>query len=314
MQIKHVLLGLFVIPLLSCVGLSQSLMERELTTLAQEVATVANLKLTGHNIAIGDILDAEGNATQLGQLIAEELSHALSDKQGKFKIVDRTHFQTLMDEVDKRALLDDRTVLSLGKMVGISVVVYGTIYQQADQYRIFFKYALLEQQVKDNLCRSHITRLPSVDRMYQTPVKDKETRPNTSKDEAKEEKSPQSGFPPYQDGSLVVQFKGCNSSGYAVQCTYEVTSFGRSETFIAYSEGTFLQQGARRAAPTALYMNGNQSGYQLSTVLEANRPSQLIIQFQGVSGGASPNLNLHARTPTIFDFNYTNTNFLINKQ
>lgn len=312
MQITYFLLGLAVIPLLPFTGLSQSLMERELTTLTQEVATVANTKLAGHNIAIGDILDAEGNSTQLGQLIAEELSHALSGKQEKFKIVDRTHFQTLMDEVNNRALLDDRTVLSLGKMVGISVVVYGTIYQYTDQYRIFLKFALLEQQVKDNLCRSQITRLPSVDKMYQTLVKDKITSSKNNEDKEKKDASP-IAFPAFQDGSLIVQFKGCNTTGSVVHCSYDITSFGRSETFIAYSEGTYLQQGARRAAPTALYMNGNQSGYQLSTVLEANRTGQLIVQFQGFSGSISSILNLHARTPTIFDFNYLSTNFLINK-
>jgi len=305
MQIRASLLSFVIVFCLPILGITQSTFEREILSLAEEVAAVANEHLMGQNIAIGDILDSDGNTVELGKLLADELSYALSGQRGNFKIVDRSHFKTLMDEIDKRALLDDKTVLKLGKIVGISVVVYGKIYRQSDHYRIFLKYAILEKQVIDNLCRGRLTRVPSVDAMFQpNPVKAQdETNPSM--------KSLPAIFPPYQEGNINIQFNGCKIQGDIAECTYSVKSIGRNETFFAYCDGTYLQQGYRNSAPVSLYMSNQQSSYQLSVVLEANKPIVLTLQFRGFSGATTSSINLHARTPATFDFNYLNTNFTI---
>lgn len=314
MQMKSVLLLGMLMCLTFALSWSQSLLELEIMNLARDVESVVGERLVGHNIAISDILDADGNAVELGKLIADELSFALGGQQDKFKIVDRSHFNTLMDEIDKRALLDDRTVLSLGKMVGISVVIYGKIYRQPDHYRIFLKYALLEQQVTDNLCRGRLTRLPSVDAMFHPKPPSNISAQGTPKDNSGSPNNiTTSSIAPFQNGTLIIQFNGCAASGSTVQCSYTVTSLGRNETFFVYREGTFLQQGQRRSSPVLLSMNNQQSSHQLSTVLEANKPSTLMLQFRDFSGNVATSINLNGRTPTNFDFSYPVNNFIINK-
>lgn len=288
---------------------SQSVFDREIRVIADDFATAANVSLAGHNIAIGDILDAEGQPVKLGKLLAEELTFALRGQSDRFNIVDRTHFQTLMDEVEmgSSGLLDDKTVLKLGRMIGISAIIYGNIYQQSNHYTIYLKYAILERQTLAPLCRGGLSRVPSVDKLYE-----QESAAPTLPSRADEPASTNpSRYAPYQIGSLKVEFTGCTPNGSTIECRYTITSIGRNESFMLLSEGTYLQRGNRRSAPALMSVNGQQSTYQLSTTLIANRPVSAVLQFRGFSTTGPATLNLRAKTPSVYEFDYPLNNLPI---
>ncbi|MBC6995163.1 CsgG/HfaB family protein [Neolewinella lacunae] len=280
----------------------QSVFDREVKIIAEEIAAVAKSSLTGHNIAIGDILDADGNAVQLGSLLADEISYALSTSAEPFTIVDRSHFQKLMDEVDLGAngLLDDNTVIRLGRMTGISAIVYGKIYQQADHYRIYFKYCLLEKQTIGALCRGYLTRVPSIDGKY-TGTKAKAAP--TGSGGSPPQVASSGAYEVFKSGPIQIQLDDCAHASGGVNCTFTVSSSGRNETLILFGEGTYLSQGNRRVGPVGIYLDGRQSTYQLSAPLVAGRPYKALVQFPGrFTNGAT--LTLRGKTYSIYEFDY----------
>lgn len=294
--------------LVPCMGISQTMFDTEMEAIAQSVRQVAGQELEGHNIAIGDILNSEGNKTALGKRIADELSYALSTKGANFKVVNRKHFQALMDEVDRQALLDDRTVLRLGRMVGISVVVYGVLHQESNNYRVLLKYALLEAQTTHALCRGTLTRLPSVDAMYQPKFVKEPSIPAEETMKPRTEAKPRSSeLSVFRSGHLQLVFKGCEQEFGVLKCEYEVLSFNRNESFMIFAENSFLEQGQRRVRPHSVVMGMERSSVHLSTVLEANKVSRFFLYFNDFIAGRPATLNLHARTPTHFNFDFTSS-------
>src|SRR2546425_7415993 len=71
--------------------------EKEVKALASVVAD--NLvKASKMTVAVVDFTDLQGNVTELGRFLAEEVSVALSGAGKGIEVVDRTHLKTLLQE------------------------------------------------------------------------------------------------------------------------------------------------------------------------------------------------------------------------
>ena len=57
-----------------------------------------------------DFTDLQGNVTELGRFLAEELSITLSESEKGFEIVDRTHLKAILQEnkLSTTGLMDPR--------------------------------------------------------------------------------------------------------------------------------------------------------------------------------------------------------------
>lgn len=80
-------------------------------------------------VAVTNFTNLEGDVTELGRFLAEEFSIALAEFATEFKVVDRTHLKTLLDEyqLNSTGLIDPETALKLGKFAGVNALVTGTI-------------------------------------------------------------------------------------------------------------------------------------------------------------------------------------------
>ncbi len=82
-------------------------------------------------VAAVDFTDLQGQATELGRLLAEELSTelAMTAKALGPQIVDRNHLRAVLKEheLSSEGLIDPKTAKELGRFAGIDVVVTGNV-------------------------------------------------------------------------------------------------------------------------------------------------------------------------------------------
>lgn len=114
--------------------------EREIKNLSSTMAE--NIFKTGKKtIAVVDFVDLRGNVNELGRFMAEEFSVALAGAKKGFKIVERTHLKTILEEhkLTSTGLIDPATAKKLGQITGVDALVTGTITPFGDSVRLAVK-------------------------------------------------------------------------------------------------------------------------------------------------------------------------------
>jgi hypothetical protein len=76
-----------------------------------------------------DFTDLQGQGTELGRFLAQELSDQLVSEAKTFALVDRANLQFLLKEnkLTMEGLIDPNTSRKLGGMIGIDTIIMGTI-------------------------------------------------------------------------------------------------------------------------------------------------------------------------------------------
>lgn len=114
--------------------------QREIPSTAMSIADdiVASSKRT---VAVVDFTDLQGNVTELGRFVAEEMALGLVTARKGLSVVDRTHLKVLMQEnkLDATGVIDPATARKIGQILGVEALVTGTITPFADTVRIVVK-------------------------------------------------------------------------------------------------------------------------------------------------------------------------------
>jgi TolB-like protein len=105
-------------------------------TMAQKIAAAKKSK-----IAVVDFTDLQGDVTELGRFIAEEFSIAIAGAGKGFRVVDRTHLNSIIKEhkLSATGIIDPKTARKLGKIAGVEALVTGTLTPFGDTVRIAVK-------------------------------------------------------------------------------------------------------------------------------------------------------------------------------
>jgi len=114
--------------------------EREIKNISSVLSE--NISKTGKKtVAVVDFTDLQGNVTELGRFLAEELSVALSEVGKGFEVVDRIHIKSLLKEhqLALTGLIDPTTARKLGEIAGVHALVTGTITPFGDSIRLAVK-------------------------------------------------------------------------------------------------------------------------------------------------------------------------------
>lgn len=114
--------------------------EKEIKELSEKIA---NQVESSHKkaIAVVDLIDLQGNTTELGRFLAEEISVELMSAGKKFEIIDRNHLKSIMKEhkFSMSGLVDPNTVKKLGQIAGVDAIVTGTVTAFGDSIRVTCK-------------------------------------------------------------------------------------------------------------------------------------------------------------------------------
>lgn len=114
--------------------------EAEIEKVAERLAVkIANLPSA--TVAVVDFTDLQGRVTELGRYYAEELSIALVNAPGGFKVIDRGHLKALLAEhkFQTSGVVDEKTAAELGRIAGVTILITGTVTEIEGSLRLAVK-------------------------------------------------------------------------------------------------------------------------------------------------------------------------------
>jgi len=114
--------------------------ERELKELSANM--ISKIDQSGKkSIAVTDFTGLQGEVTELGRFIAEELSIELMNNVKKFEIIDRNHLKSIMKEhkFALSGLVDPKTIKEIGKIVGVDAIITGSVIPFGDNIKVTCK-------------------------------------------------------------------------------------------------------------------------------------------------------------------------------
>jgi len=122
--------------------ITHSLLSYEKEIKAISLSTAESIVNAGKKIiAVVDFTDLQGNVTELGRFLAEELSVALASAGKGFEVVDRTHLKKIIEEhkLSSTGLIDPQTARELGQIAGVEALIAGSITPFGDSVRLAVK-------------------------------------------------------------------------------------------------------------------------------------------------------------------------------
>lgn len=283
--------------------LCQNITDRELAQLAEDLAKAVESKMSGQNIAIADFVDNDDKPSSLGKYLSEEFSYTLVNKAAnKFKVIDRTQLRRLMDEagIGDKGMVDPASVQKLGRLEGITAVVYGKLIPASSAIKVYVKVVVLEKQVNEITVRGELTRTPTIDGFLGLELGEKEEKVPVN--ETRPAASPTA---PYTYQHIQINLLGCTRNGSFVDCELQITSIGKDDNFSLKVDKSRLVDAAWNSCyATQLSMGGKTSSVQGAQPLRANTPATAIVRFANVPASVSfyPMLELNCNSYSAYSF------------
>jgi TolB-like protein len=102
--------------------------DTKLKSLTDTIAKKINLK-GKKKVAVWDISDANGDITNLGKYLSEEISVNLTNAAQTYNMMDRNHLKTILKEheLNSEGFIDENTAKELGKWAAVDAIVTGTV-------------------------------------------------------------------------------------------------------------------------------------------------------------------------------------------
>lgn len=94
-----------------------------------------------HTVTVADFTDLQGNVTELGRFISEELSTQLVLDAKNFSVVERIQLAAILKEhqISVSGLIDPATIRKLGQFAGVDAIVTGTLVPFSDSVKLTAK-------------------------------------------------------------------------------------------------------------------------------------------------------------------------------
>jgi TolB-like protein len=92
-------------------------------------------------VAVVDFTDLQGNVTELGRFLAEEISASLAESAKGIEVVDRTNLKVIIQENKLAAtgIIDPATARKLGQVAGVDSLITGTLTPFGDSVHLSVK-------------------------------------------------------------------------------------------------------------------------------------------------------------------------------
>ncbi|MEL6720848.1 MAG: CsgG/HfaB family protein [Bacteroidota bacterium] len=282
---------------------AQSLLDKELSTIANDLVTQVGQKMSGQNIAIGNFVNAKDEPSDLGKYLAEEFSYTLVNQAKDFRIVDRMQFKKLLEEAQlgNRGMTDPSSVQKLGRLKGITAVIYGKLIPVGNYLRIYIKVVILESQINEVTIKGDLTLLPALRSLMGN---GSETTPTL--DSRKEKNNSQSSpLISTTNQHIKIDFISYEHFGDFLECKIRITSIGKNENFaIQISNTKLINQHGKYYRARTLNMNGRTSSMQVNQNLKANEPTYAVIRFSNVPTNLSSSsiIELNCKPSSTYPF------------
>jgi len=275
--------------------------DRETRTIAATFAdTLA--KLGKRNVAVVDFTDLEGNATELGRYLAEQMSVALALTDRGIGVIDRTHLKAIIQEnkLNASGLIDPATARKLGQIAGVEVLVTGTLTPFGDSVQLALK--ALDANTAKIVAASttEVARTKAIDDLLARGLA-------TGSSQDSGQRSPNSAGTPRTNNasdaptapSLVKEVEEiafgvnyCKSAGDSVTCVLQITNKGRDrDVTIGGAKTRIIDQSGREYLVTGVQLGSKVCrGCDADNALVTDVPMIAAATFANVSSVSSISL------------------------
>jgi len=215
--------------------------EREIQTAANAVGE--KLATAGkRSVAVVDFTDLQGNVTELGRFLAEEISVALASGDRPIEVVDRTHLKVLVQEnkLSATGLIDPATAKKLGQIAGVDALVTGTLTPFGDTVRLTLKVLDASTARIVAATTAEIPKTKAIEELVARDVGGGGAGPSPEPD--RQPPAP-TGMPkPVEWEGLRFTLKRCVTTGGSVRCDVLVENLTESAIYLSIYSNSFSGQ------------------------------------------------------------------------
>ena len=258
--------------------------QKEIQTVAESMAQKIS-KAGKTSIAVVDFTDLDGNVTQLGRYIAEQMSVALLNAADNFEVVDRTHLKTLLKEhkLSDSGVLDPATVTKLGQIAGIQALITGTLTPFGDSVELAVKVLDVNTAQMIGATNANIPKTEAIKKLLDmqinvtdppkpTPTQSAKTTPTGPKVEVR-------GF--------TFELQGCKKANDTVTCHYVITSNGQDRELQVWGKSDhcskFFDEFGNDYVATQATLANRTDDYGVKTLLIMDVRTKATLTFEKVS-------------------------------
>jgi TolB-like protein len=243
-----------------------------------------------HRVAVVDFTDLQGNVTELGRYLAEELSVSLFNNAKGFEVIDRTHLNSIVQEhkLSAKGLIDPATARKLGEIVGADALVTGTLTPLGDSVRLTMKVIDANTGVLVAASVAEIPKIKAIDALLGSQVADVNSHSQNSPNEPNTRPSAEiNSISSITDNDFLFVVRSCEHSGSQVKCTGSVTNKGEQPRGLGILIGTFgyftdlLDDIGNQYHVRKAKLGAEDSPREQT--LEPELPMTFMVQFDGVS-------------------------------
>lgn len=147
---------------------AQTDFEKQVNTYAGMLAE--KITLAGKTkIAVSDFLDNNGNITELGKVIAEELGINIANTGKGFQVMERENLNAILKEhqLVSTGLIDPETAKKLGKLKAVDAVIVGTVFPFGDNLKVNIKILDTETGMSIGGTTGSIARTDAINKLYE---------------------------------------------------------------------------------------------------------------------------------------------------
>jgi len=267
--------------------------EREINTLSISIAEKI-AKSGKKTIAVVDFTDLQGNITELGRFLAEELSSELVSAGKAFEVVDRMHLRTILSEhkLSLTGLMDPKTVKKLGQISGVDAILIGTVTPFGESIRLSVKVLATDTAKIIGSSRGNIPKTDAIEELLGKGI-ETTAKVTGRRLPARERGKAKRGGPvrKVDERNFTFELLECKMSGKNVICHLLITNNGED------GELQISGKHHRSGPPSRMFDElgniygaeviqlGNKKGNNPGLLTVSGIPVKAVIHFENVSPG-----------------------------
>lgn len=223
-------------------------------------------------VAVVDFRDLDGNVTELGRFLAEELSGELASAPRGFRVIDRSNLKSLLQEhkLASSGLFDPKTIRELGKIAGANALVTGTLTRLDTKVRL--RINVLDVETAEVLISSD-RDIPETDEIKA--LLRREIEPPYLESSARSDRAVA------QSHGIQFEFQKCVRKRGRVQCYFLATSLDH-ERDLTLTLTSRAIDGAGSDYPAYAVQIGYKKNQPATNHLFPGAPLQMSVTFSGV--------------------------------
>lgn len=161
---------------------AQSDFDAKLNAISDSVAAKINQK-GKTKVGVWDFTDADGQTSNIGKYISEEMSVDLTNSAKTFTMMDRNHLNTIMKEhrLNAEGFIDANTAKELGMMKAVDAIVTGTITIFGDNIKLTVKVLDTETAMIIAATKGDLPMTPELESFLGVPGMNKQNQGSSSR-------------------------------------------------------------------------------------------------------------------------------------